>query len=161
LEAELRASVLTPLARVEGSLSQLRSADLYAQLESAHETVRAFARGVYPRRLEQVGLAALREMSRLGDHVEVNVPDERFAPKVEAAAYFLCVEALTTSPSMRGRQQRRCRSKSPTVRLPSRSLITASAALIWRRAPGCSDSKIVWTCLAACSPWRVLGRAHA
>jgi hypothetical protein len=34
LEAELRASVLTPLARVEGSLSQLRSADLYAQLES-------------------------------------------------------------------------------------------------------------------------------
>jgi signal transduction histidine kinase len=95
LEAELRASVLTPLARVEGSLSQLRSADLYAQLESAHETVRAFARGVYPRRLEQVGLAALREMSRLGDHVEVNVPDERFAPKVEAAAYFLCVEALT------------------------------------------------------------------
>jgi signal transduction histidine kinase len=29
------------------------------------------------------------------DHVEVNVPDERFPPDVEAAAYFLCVEALT------------------------------------------------------------------
>jgi signal transduction histidine kinase len=29
------------------------------------------------------------------DQVEVNVPDERFAPDIEAAAYFLCVEALT------------------------------------------------------------------
>src|SRR5215208_963451 len=35
------------------------------------------------------------EMTLPVDHVEVNVPDERFLPDVEAAAYFLCVEALT------------------------------------------------------------------
>jgi signal transduction histidine kinase len=29
------------------------------------------------------------------DHVEVNVPDERYKPDIESAAYFLCVEALT------------------------------------------------------------------
>jgi signal transduction histidine kinase len=80
---------------VEALLGRFGSADLCRQLESTRDTIRAFARGVYPRRLEEVGLAVLREMTLPVDHVEVNVPDERFPPDVEAAAYFLCVEALT------------------------------------------------------------------
>jgi signal transduction histidine kinase len=95
LEAQLQDSVLTRLAHVEALLGRFGSADLCRQLESTRDTIRAFARGVYPRRLEEVGLAVLREMTLPVDHVEVKVPDERFPPHVEAAAYFLCVEALT------------------------------------------------------------------
>jgi hypothetical protein len=95
LEAQLHDSVLTRLAHVEAALGRFGSADLCRQLESTRDTIRAFARGVYPRRLGEVGLAVLREMTLPVDHVEVNVPDERLPPDVEAAAYFLCVEALT------------------------------------------------------------------
>jgi signal transduction histidine kinase len=95
LEAQLRDSVLTRLARVEASLGRFGSADLCGQLESTRDTIRAFARGVYPRRLEEVGLGVLHEMNLSVDHVEVKVSKERFSPDVEAAAYFLCVEALT------------------------------------------------------------------
>jgi signal transduction histidine kinase len=95
LEAQLQVSVLTRLAHVEALLGRFGSADLCRQLESTRHTIRAFARGVYPRRLEELGLAVLREMTLPVEHVEVKVPDERFPPDVEAAAYFLCVEALT------------------------------------------------------------------
>jgi signal transduction histidine kinase len=95
LEAQLQDSVLTRLAHVEALLGRFGSADLCQQLESTRDTIRAFARGVYPRRLEDVGLAVLREMPLPLAHAEVNLPDERFPPEIEAAAYFLCVEALT------------------------------------------------------------------
>ena len=95
LEARVQDSVLTRLAHVEALLGRFGSADLCGQLESTRDTIRAFARGVYPRRLEEVGLAVLREMTLPVDHVEVNVPDERYKPDIESAAYFLCVEALT------------------------------------------------------------------
>jgi len=86
---------LTRLMHVEAVLGRFGSADLCGQLESTRDTIRAFARGVYPRRLEEVGLAVMREMALPVDHAEVNLPDERFPPEIEAAAYFLCVEALT------------------------------------------------------------------
>jgi signal transduction histidine kinase len=95
LEAQLRDSVLTRLAHVEALLGRFGSADLCGQLESTRDTIRAFARGVYPRRLEELGLAVFREMTLPVDHVEVTVPEERFRPDVEAAAYFLGVEAMT------------------------------------------------------------------
>jgi signal transduction histidine kinase len=95
LEAQLQDSVLTRLAHVEALLGRFGSADLCQQLESTRDTIRAFARGVYPPRLEEVGLAVMREMALPVDHAEVNLPDERFPPEIEAAAYFLCVEALT------------------------------------------------------------------
>jgi len=95
LEARVQDSVLTRLAHVEALLGRFGSADLCGQLESTRDTIRPFARGVYPRRLEEVGLAVLREMTLPVDHVEVNVPDERYKPDIESAAYFLCVEALT------------------------------------------------------------------
>jgi signal transduction histidine kinase len=95
LEAQLEDSVLTRLAHAGTQLGRFGSADLCRQLESTSDTIRAFARGVYPRRLEEVGLAVLRDMTLPVEHAEVNVPDERFPPDVEAAAYFLCVEALT------------------------------------------------------------------
>ena len=96
LEATLQTTVLTRLAGVERLVSQIGSTDLAAQLAAARTAIRAFARGVYPRRLEQVGLSALREeLAKSGSPVEFKLPTGRFPAHVEAAAYFLCTEALT------------------------------------------------------------------
>jgi hypothetical protein len=153
--------VLTRLAHVETLLGRFGSADLCRQLESTRDTIRAFARGVYPRRLEEMGLAVLREMTLPLDHAEVNMPDERFAPDVEAAAYFLCFEALTNVAKYARATATWCRSKSSTRSLRSRLRITASKALIRRKVLGYSDFKIVWMCSAGCLQWRVPRAAPA
>jgi hypothetical protein len=59
LEAQLQDSVLTRLADVQALLGRFGSADLCRQLESTRETIRAFARGVYPRRLEEGGTGGI------------------------------------------------------------------------------------------------------
>jgi signal transduction histidine kinase len=95
LETELQSGVMSRLARVASLLPQVGSADLCHQLDSTLETVRAFARGVYPRTLDEVGLAAIRDLDALDGRLEVVVPGVRYPREIEAAAYFLCVEALT------------------------------------------------------------------
>jgi hypothetical protein len=94
LEDALQGDVMTRLARVSTLFAQIGPDELCGQLESTRETIRLFARGVYPRALNEVGSAAIRDLNRLGD-VTITVPEELFAPQVEAAAYFLCLEALT------------------------------------------------------------------
>ena len=96
LENALQGDVTTRLARVSTLIAQLGSDELCDQLESTRKTIRMFARGVYPRALNGIGLAAIRDLDRVGD-VKITVPDERFAPQIEAAAYFLCLEALTNA----------------------------------------------------------------
>jgi signal transduction histidine kinase len=68
-----------------------------AKLERAGSDLREFARGVHPRVVSEGGLpAALRELADRGSvPTELSVPDARFPPPVEAAAYFVCSEALT------------------------------------------------------------------
>jgi signal transduction histidine kinase len=95
LESALQDRVLARLERVEELLSPIAFADLCEDLDSTRATVRAFARGVYPRKLEQLGLRALRDLDPSGEQVAMDVPDKRFATAVEVAAYFLCAEALT------------------------------------------------------------------
>jgi signal transduction histidine kinase len=107
LERELREGAERRLAEVEALLEEAgreASASFAATLaETKAEVVQArselseFARGVHPRVLSDGGLpAALREVAdRSGVPVELVVSDARFAPPVEAAAYFICVEALT------------------------------------------------------------------
>ena len=96
LEHALEGEVTTRLARVSTLFAQLGTDELCRQLESTRETIRMFARGVYPRALNEIGLAAIRDLDPVGD-VKITVPDERFAPQVEAAAYCLCLEALTNA----------------------------------------------------------------
>jgi signal transduction histidine kinase len=86
---------MSRLARVASLLPQVGSVDLCRQLDSTLETIRAFARGVYPRTLDEVGLAAIRDLDPLDGRLEVVVPAMRYPREIEAAAYFLCVEALT------------------------------------------------------------------
>ncbi len=95
LEAQVQSGVLDRLARVATQLRPLGSADLCRQLDGTYETARAFARGVYPRSLDEVGLAAIRDLDIVSGGMEVTLPARRFPRDVEAAAYFLCAEALT------------------------------------------------------------------
>jgi len=66
-------------------------------LAAGTEAINDFARGVHPRVLTERGLAvAVHDLAcRSRTPVAVTVPGCRFAPEVEAAAYFLCAEGLT------------------------------------------------------------------
>jgi signal transduction histidine kinase len=100
LEADLQGRVQARLERVaalvEGSG---QGDDLPALVAETREAIRAFARGVHPRHLDEEGLAAA--IADLGGvthaQVELEIPPDRFPRDVEAAAYFLCAEALTNA----------------------------------------------------------------
>jgi signal transduction histidine kinase len=69
-------------------------------LESARaglDELRELARGIHPAILTNHGLAAAVESlaDRAPVPVEVDVPETRYAPAVESAAYFVVAEALT------------------------------------------------------------------
>src|SRR5262249_29125370 len=66
---------------------------------AAQAELREFARGIRPRALSERGLrAAIEELAeRSPIPVDIAVPRERFAPAIEAAAYFVCSEALVNA----------------------------------------------------------------
>jgi len=68
-----------------------------AELQAANEELRELVRGVYPPALTQDGLAGALESLALRTPfpVELDVVEGRFAPQVEATAYFVACEALT------------------------------------------------------------------
>ena len=70
-----------------------------AELRHAISEVRQLARGLMPPILTEAGLAAAVESlaERTPIPVIVAVPDRRFAPSVEAAAYYVVAEALTNA----------------------------------------------------------------
>jgi signal transduction histidine kinase len=67
------------------------------ELRAAIGEVRDLARGLHPTILTEAGLRAAIEAlaERTPIPVEVNVPERRFEPAVEATAYFVVAEALT------------------------------------------------------------------
>ncbi|MEU7897385.1 histidine kinase [Nonomuraea sp. NPDC049152] len=79
---------------------------LGAEAESALETVRDLARGVFPAILADKGLApALRaHIAKLPAAAEADLPPTlgRFAPEIEAAVYFCCLEALQNAAKHAG-----------------------------------------------------------
>jgi signal transduction histidine kinase len=68
-----------------------------AELERAQAELIEFARGIHPRVLTEGGLAAaLADLAgRASVPVDLAVTESRFPAAVEAAAYFVCSEALT------------------------------------------------------------------
>jgi signal transduction histidine kinase len=98
LDAELR-GVQRRLERVAALLAVPSSdgAGLARHLAASQDAIREFAHGVHPRVLTDHGLAvALRDLAcRTPVPVTVDVPDLRFGSDLEAAAYFVCAEALT------------------------------------------------------------------
>jgi signal transduction histidine kinase len=71
--------------------------EVQGQLAAARSELRDLANGIHPAALTSGGLAAaLPELAaRAPIPVAIDVPQARFAPTVEAAAYFVCAEALT------------------------------------------------------------------
>jgi signal transduction histidine kinase len=95
LEQELRDGAEQRLARVGDLISDLEP-ELERQLAATRVELRRLARGIHPATLTDVGLAgAVRELAeRSAVPVVVVAPVQRYAPSVEAAAYFVCSEAL-------------------------------------------------------------------
>ena len=71
--------------------------DALEQVQKANVEVRELAHGILPGILTSGGLkAAVKAMVRRLDlAVQVDVPADRFAPGIEASAYFIVAEALT------------------------------------------------------------------
>jgi signal transduction histidine kinase len=109
LERELREGAERRLAAVQALLEEAAArakggvgttlVQTQTKLERTRSELHEFARGVHPRILIDGGLlAALRELSdRSALPVGLTVPKVRFAPPVEAAAYFVCSEALANA----------------------------------------------------------------
>ncbi|HXN01456.1 MAG TPA: histidine kinase [Candidatus Dormibacteraeota bacterium] len=87
----------TTLAKRDPERARASVKALQAESDQALETLRALARGIYPPVLREKGLAAAvrAEAEKMpltaivsADHLE------RYPPEVEAAVYFVCLEAL-------------------------------------------------------------------
>jgi signal transduction histidine kinase len=105
LERQLREGAERRLAELEVILGEAQQVandgpaamltPAQAKLARARSDLREFARGVHPRVLSQGLPAALRELAgRSSVPTDVSVADVRFPTPVEAAAYFVCSEAL-------------------------------------------------------------------
>jgi signal transduction histidine kinase len=109
LERQLREGAEHRLSQIQTLLNGAREgangglapaiAELQATLERTRAELQEFAGGVHPRLLTEGGLAAaLRDLvERSAVPAELSATDERFSPHVEAAAYFICSEALANT----------------------------------------------------------------
>jgi signal transduction histidine kinase len=87
----------TALAKRDPARARVSVKALEAESDQALETLRALARGIYPPLLREHGLAtALRaEAEKMPLPATVRADDvRRYPPEVEAAVYFVCLEAL-------------------------------------------------------------------
>jgi signal transduction histidine kinase len=98
LERRLRQGAEQRLARVAELLADSGPplAEVAVGLDAARAELREFARGIHPAALVEGGLAAaLTELAAISPvPVTVKAPSGRLPPAVEAAAYFVCSEAL-------------------------------------------------------------------
>jgi signal transduction histidine kinase len=100
LEADLQGRVQARLQVVADLVAESTDGDdLRDLVAETREVIRAFARGVHPRRLDEEGLAvAIADLAGIVPvAVELDIPSNRFPHDVEVAAYFLCAEALTNA----------------------------------------------------------------
>jgi len=85
------------LAKPLGPERQEAIADLGAQSQSALETLRDLARGIYPAVLSDQGLVAALQSQARKSSIDVEIRPGgigRYDQAVEAAVYFCCLEAL-------------------------------------------------------------------
>jgi signal transduction histidine kinase len=90
-----------------------------AELLRAIREVRDLARGLHPTILTDAGLAAAVEAlaERTPFPVVVNVTDSRFAPEIEAAAYYVVAEGLTNIARYAGAAEARVEASANDGRL--------------------------------------------
>jgi signal transduction histidine kinase len=97
LTEELRDGAERRLARVAALVAD--NPELTDQLRAARTELRELAQGIHPASLVEGGLrVAVAELAaRSPLRVELAATDARFEPTVEAAAYFVCAEALANA----------------------------------------------------------------
>ena len=87
----------TTLAKRDPERARVSVKSLEAESDEALETLRALARGIYPPLLREQGLATAlhAEAEKMPLPATVNADHlDRYTPEVEAAVYFVCLEAL-------------------------------------------------------------------
>jgi signal transduction histidine kinase len=87
----------TTLAKRDPERARASVKALEAESDEALETLRALARGIYPPLLREQGLAAAirAEAEKMPLQVTIRADDaHRYQPEIEAAVYFVCLEAL-------------------------------------------------------------------
>jgi signal transduction histidine kinase len=87
----------TNLAKRDPERARVSVKELEAESDQALETLRALASGIYPPLLREHGLAAAvrAEAEKMPVRATVRADHlDRYAPDVEAAVYFVCLEAL-------------------------------------------------------------------
>lgn len=101
LERQLDEDVLHRLDRVAEVLAGSGdwAGPVLDGVRAAHAELREFARGIHPATLVRDGLAAAlaEQIAQCPLPLTLDVPEGRFDPAVEAAAYFICCEALTNA----------------------------------------------------------------
>jgi signal transduction histidine kinase len=114
LERQLREGAERRLSQIQTLLAEAAEdangllaptiSELQAKLERTRAELQEFAGGVHPRLLTEGGLAAalLDLVERSGVPADLSVTNERFAPPVEAAAFFVCSEALANTAKHAG-----------------------------------------------------------
>jgi PAS domain S-box-containing protein len=91
-------SVQHALSRLDRDPDEARATlrDVVAEIHAANDDLRELAAGLHPPILTTRGLAAALDSlaGRAPVPVELDAPEERYAPELEAAAYFVVAEAL-------------------------------------------------------------------
>lgn len=86
------------LARVAGPAADEGVARVLRELSHCRADLSALARGLRPQELDDGLAAAVRSLAgRTPVPVDVSVPEERFDPEVETAAWFVCSEAVANA----------------------------------------------------------------
>jgi signal transduction histidine kinase len=108
---EVGAAVARARAQASPDLRDLDLLDLLTnEVEAARAELGALARGIHPRALTESGLgealAALVERAPVP--IELTAPTERLPGPIEAAAYFVCAEAMTNVAKYASASRVRC-----------------------------------------------------
>lgn len=95
--AALRLQLTGLIGQVEPGATRDRLSRCGERVVAVIEQVRAISRGLHPTALAHDGLAgALEEAAEgFGRRIRLDVPAERFAPRLELAMYYILSEALT------------------------------------------------------------------
>lgn len=97
-------------------------AEALAELGLARTELQELARGIHPRLLAERGLGhALSDLARRARvRLELRVSEERVSPAIEAAAYFVCSEAIANV----GKHARAARATIRVERVADRLIVT-------------------------------------
>ena len=109
-------------ARLVHAVMTLQLGDIEAGIEDVRAAIselRELARGIHPALLTDHGLAAAVEAlaDRAPLPVAVEIPEARFPPRVESAAYFISAEALTNVAKYARARRARVRAEAVNGRL--------------------------------------------